>query len=139
MNKKLLIFIGLSAMVLLILFTANEISIAKSTVLQSDYQIFLPFITKPRSIILDQNGDVGKYTSIVIGVDGLPIISYFDSTNADLKVAHCEEDTCTKVTVTRVDSEGFVGEYTSIDDFKEVFDFREAFDESYRVTIDQRP
>ena len=35
---------------------------------------------------VDSEGDVGTWTSIAIGTDGLPIISYYDSTNTDLKV-----------------------------------------------------
>jgi predicted regulator of Ras-like GTPase activity (Roadblock/LC7/MglB family) len=35
------------------------------------------------------------YTSITIGVDGLPVISYFDNTNNTLNVAHCSNVFCT--------------------------------------------
>ena len=37
---------------------------------------------------------VGWYSSITIGADGLPIISYFDDTNDDLKVARCSNAFC---------------------------------------------
>ncbi|MBI2633442.1 MAG: hypothetical protein HYW78_03605 [Parcubacteria group bacterium] len=43
---------------------------------------------------LDSSGSVGEYTSLAIGADGLPIISYYDSTNAALKVAHCGNTRC---------------------------------------------
>ena len=36
---------------------------------------------------VDSTGDVGEYTSIAIGADKLPVISYRDVTNTDLKVA----------------------------------------------------
>ena len=43
---------------------------------------------------VDSAGDVGAYTSIAIGMDGLPIISYSDITNSDLKVAKCVNAAC---------------------------------------------
>src|SRR4029453_14042745 len=35
-----------------------------------------------------------EYTSIAIGFDGLPIISYYDATAHTLKVAHCNDTVC---------------------------------------------
>ena len=43
---------------------------------------------------IDTVGDVGYYTSVTIGADGLGLISYYDSTEGDLKVAHCENAFC---------------------------------------------
>jgi hypothetical protein len=58
---------------------------------------------------------VGEYSSITIGTDGLPVISYYDYTNSDLKVAKCVNATCSgKATITTVDSIGSVGIFTSI-------------------------
>jgi hypothetical protein len=45
-------------------------------------------------ITRDGSGDVGQYSSIAIGADGLGLISYYDATNGDLKVAHCSNLTC---------------------------------------------
>jgi hypothetical protein len=61
-------------------------------------------------------GNVGQYTSITTGTDGLGLISYYDVTNANLKVAHCNDAACTGATVTTLDTGGFenVGAYTSI-------------------------
>jgi hypothetical protein len=64
---------------------------------------------------LDSEGNVGGHTSITIGADGLPIISYFDGTNWNLKVAHCGDPACSAGnTITTLDSEGILGNYTSI-------------------------
>jgi hypothetical protein len=63
---------------------------------------------------LDSTGDVGEYTSITIGTDGLGLISYYDNTNKDLKVAHCSNTACSTATTATLDSTGDVGQYTSI-------------------------
>ena len=43
---------------------------------------------------LDGSGNVGQYSSVTIGTDGLALISYYDATNGDLKVAHCSDLFC---------------------------------------------
>ncbi len=59
---------------------------------------------------------VGRYTSIAIGSDGRPVISYLDTTAGALKVAKCANAACTgTATITTVDDPAnFVGQYTSI-------------------------
>lgn len=63
---------------------------------------------------VDGAANVGSYTSITIGGDGLGLISYYDNTNGDLKVAHCANAACSSATVATLDSAGDVGVYTSI-------------------------
>jgi uncharacterized repeat protein (TIGR01451 family) len=59
-------------------------------------------------------GGVGQYTSGAYGTDGLPLISYYDVTNGDLKVAHCQDVACATSTKQTIDSAGDVGRHTSI-------------------------
>ncbi|MDH3610835.1 MAG: hypothetical protein OEM79_03635 [Nitrosopumilus sp.] len=64
---------------------------------------------------IDSTGIVGWNTSIAIGPDNNPVISYYDSTNDDLKVVHCGDISCsTGNTIEILDSDGLVGDYTSI-------------------------
>ena len=63
---------------------------------------------------MDTAGVVGSYTAIAIGSDGRPVISYYDSTNGDLKVAHCDDAACSSVTLNTVDATGDMGEFTAI-------------------------
>jgi hypothetical protein len=63
---------------------------------------------------VDHAGDVGQYSSVTIGIDGLPLISYYDATNGNLKVAHCSNSACTSATRTTVDHAGDVGQYSSV-------------------------
>ena len=60
--------------------------------------------------------DVGQYNAISIGLDGNPVISYYDLTNGNLKVAKCANPACTgTAVVTTVDnSANNVGSYSSI-------------------------
>lgn len=60
--------------------------------------------------------DVGQYSAIAIGSDGLGLISYYDAVNGDLKVAHCSDVTCTSATTTVYAGEAgrVVGQHTSI-------------------------
>ncbi len=64
---------------------------------------------------LDAVGDVGQYTSIAIRpASGLPIISYWDQTNDDLKVYDCTNAACSAGTARTLDATGIVGWHTSI-------------------------
>lgn len=63
---------------------------------------------------VDAPGNVGSQSSITIGDDGFPVISYYDGTNTNLKVAKCGDAGCTATTITTLDSAGSVGQYNSI-------------------------
>ena len=63
---------------------------------------------------VDTGGFVGEHIAMAIGVDGLPIIAYYDASNFALKAAHYEDLACTRATISTLDSVGDVGRYTDI-------------------------
>lgn len=67
-------------------------------------------------LTLDDAGDVGQFSSIAIGIDGLPIISYRDATAGALKVVQCGDASCAGANSIRTvhDPETAVGEFTTI-------------------------
>lgn len=63
---------------------------------------------------LDGPNMVGRYPSVTLGSDGFGLISYWDETNNDLKVAHCNDVECTSATLTTLDSADDVGKYSAV-------------------------
>jgi hypothetical protein len=64
--------------------------------------------------VLASAGDVGQYTSLTIGSSGLGLMSYYDASVQDLKIAYCVDIACTAVTLVTLDSAGTVGSYTAL-------------------------
>ncbi len=67
--------------------------------------------------VVDATASVGPYTSLAIGTDGFPVISYQDSTNLALKVAKCTDVACADPAIlTTIDEDptNNVGYWTSI-------------------------
>jgi len=59
--------------------------------------------------------NIGNYNSIAIGADGLPIISYQNTTDGDLMVTKCGNAACSSGnTTTQITNADSVGSYTSI-------------------------
>ena len=54
------------------------------------------------------------WSSMTIGTDGLPVISYFEVNDSDLKVAHCNDASCSWSSQVTLDSAGSVGDACSI-------------------------
>ena len=64
---------------------------------------------------IDSMGDVGQYTSLALTTAGIPVISYYDVTNQNLKLAVCADATCLSNTTFRtIDGTGNKGEFTSL-------------------------
>jgi hypothetical protein len=93
-------------------YTETEVDTALTS--KADISSLLAPITPSLPVSIDSVGNVGYFTSITIGTNGNPIISYSDSTNGDLKTAACNNPTCTTSTNTTIDSTGSVGYHTSM-------------------------
>ena len=64
---------------------------------------------------LDSNGIVGFYTSIALTSNNIPVISYYDVTNLDLKIITCGDKTCSSGNSIRsVDVAHEVGQFISM-------------------------
>jgi len=58
--------------------------------------------------------NVGYYSSMAIGADGLALISQEDADTRNLTVTHCSNLACTSATTYIIDSSVYMGNYTSL-------------------------
>ena len=70
-------------------------------------------------VSVDTVGTVGEYNSLQLDASGYPVVSYYDGTNGDLKILHCNDVNCeggneSIVFVDTVDPPAMVGLCTSL-------------------------
>lgn len=92
--------------------------------------------------IVDDVDDVGEFSSIAIGDDGFPVISYFDRTAGALKVAKCNDEACTggNETITTVDdpsteSAGFDTSIAIGDDGRPVISYWQYYEDGAKLKV----
>ena len=67
-----------------------------------------------RRHVVDNTADVGKFCSIAIGIDGFPVISYYNEDAGNLRVAKCADHQCDSASINEPDASDNAGQYTSI-------------------------
>jgi hypothetical protein len=76
------------------------------------------YVSAPDVSTVDPGSNTGRYTSIAIGMDGNPVISYQDYTGSSLNVAKCGDAICSSAggyTISTIEvGDEYMGLYTSI-------------------------
>jgi hypothetical protein len=68
------------------------------------------------SNVVDGGGgdNVGQFTSLRLGAQDLPVISYYDQTAGALRLAHCTDPDCAGASISTVDDTNDRGQYSSL-------------------------
>lgn len=71
---------------------------------------------KAKISIVDESVSVGSFATVAIGADDLPLISYYDHSNGDLKLARCNDAACANgdESIVTLDAVGLVGSYAAL-------------------------
>lgn len=94
---------------------AGRLDLAPTTVVPVDAAGVLPAAAGNVITTIDSRPDTGCASSIGIGADGLPIISYLDEDHDIVKIVHCGDPACSFGNiVTTIDGQIFLGASTSI-------------------------
>lgn len=97
--------------------TKNTVSISPSLASGGNIAAFPGFTTDINiTSTADSTGDVGAYSSVGIGGDGLPVIASHDKTTGGagrLRVTHCNNSTCSSASSSSLDT-GNVGDNTTL-------------------------
>ena len=71
--------------------------------------------TESTRTIIPGTGAIVEDTSVILGADGMPVISYYDAAGGDLEVAKCSSLTCDSgVSLNTVDFDGTTGQYSHV-------------------------
>ncbi len=94
---------------------SNGSFVSTAVVVMSPIQSTAPTST-PLPVVQPVSGglDVGWYPSLALTTTNLPVISYYDKTKEDLRLAICDSLACTNPTIRILQSTFIVGEYTSL-------------------------